>query len=131
LKESWLKAGNAAKANPQLILCILPNTSVPLYSEIKRVSDTVIGVPTQCVQSKHIADAKKQYCANVCLKVNMKLGGMNLFLSSPQIPFITSRSTIFMGADVTHPGPGDTNRPSITVLCASMDARASRYCSAI
>ncbi|OBZ91340.1 Protein argonaute 1 [Choanephora cucurbitarum] len=131
LKEAWLKAGNAAKANPQLIVCILPNTGVPLYAEIKRISDTVIGVPTQCVQSKHVADAKKQYCANVCLKVNMKLGGMNLFLSPPQIPFIAQRPTIILGADVTHPGPGDMNRPSIAALSASMDARASRYSSAI
>ncbi|KAG1056148.1 hypothetical protein G6F46_003280 [Rhizopus delemar] len=131
LKEAWLKAGNAAKANPQLILCILPNTGTPLYAEIKRISDTVIGVATQCVQSKHIADAKKQYCANVCLKVNMKLGGMNLFLPPPQIPFIAQRPTIVFGADVTHPAPGDMNRPSVAALCASMDARASRYASAI
>ncbi|KAF7723040.1 Eukaryotic translation initiation factor 2C [Apophysomyces ossiformis] len=131
LKEAWLKAGNAAKANPQLILCILPNTGVPLYAEIKRISDTVIGIPTQCVQSKHIADAKKQYCANVCLKVNMKLGGMNLFLSPPQIPFISQRPTIIMGADVTHPAPGDMSRPSVAAVTASMDARASRYASAI
>lgn len=40
LKEAWLKAGNAAKANPQLILCILPNTGTQLYAEIKRISDT-------------------------------------------------------------------------------------------
>ena len=40
LKEAWLKAGNASKATPQLILCILPNTGVPLYAEIKRISDT-------------------------------------------------------------------------------------------
>ncbi|KAI7870721.1 Piwi domain-containing protein [Spinellus fusiger] len=131
LKEAWLKAGNAVKANPQLIFCILPNTGVPLYAEIKRISDTVIGIPTQCVQSKHIADAKKQYCANVCLKVNMKLGGMNLFLSPSQIPFIAQRPTILFGADVTHPAPGDMNRPSVAALTASMDARASRYASAI
>ncbi|RCH92328.1 Eukaryotic translation initiation factor 2C [Rhizopus azygosporus] len=131
LKEAWLKAGNAAKANPQLIFCILPNTGTQLYAEIKRISDTVIGVATQCVQSKHIADAKKQYCANVCLKVNVKLGGMNLFLPPEQIPFIAQVPTIVFGADVTHPAPGDMNRPSVAALCASMDARASRYASAI
>ncbi|SAM03101.1 hypothetical protein [Absidia glauca] len=131
LKEAWLKAGNAAKAQPQLIFCILPNTGVPLYAEIKRVSDTVIGIPTQCVQSKHIADAKKQYCANVCLKVNMKLGGVNLFMDAPQIPFISSKPTIVFGADVTHPAPGDMNRPSVAALTASMDSFASRYASAV
>lgn len=111
----------------------------------------MIGIPTQCVQSKHISDAKKQYCANVCLKVNMKLGGMNLYLSPPQIPFIAQRPTIVLGGDVTHPAPGslrlfffrfkdgwsncvmigDTNRPSVAAVTASMDARASRYASAI
>ncbi|GAB5586216.1 hypothetical protein Unana1_01116 [Umbelopsis nana] len=131
LKEAWLKAGNAAKAAPQLIVCILPNTGVPLYAEIKRISDTVIGVATQCVQSKHIHEAKKQYCANVCLKVNLKLGGMNSFIVPQQIPFISQRPTIIFGADVTHPAPGDMNRPSIAALCASMDARASRYASSI
>jgi hypothetical protein len=106
LKQAWLKAGNTAKAQPQLILCILPNTGVPLYAEIKRVSDTVIGVASQCVQSRHTMQAKKQYCANVCLKMNVKLGGMNSFLNPTQIPFITERPTILMGADVTHPAPG-------------------------
>ncbi|CAO3703942.1 unnamed protein product [Rhizopus stolonifer] len=131
LKEAWLKAGNSAKANPQLILCIVPSQRVPLYGEIKRISDTIIGVPTQCVMSKHVADAKNQYCANVCLKVNLKLGGMNSFLLPDQIPFIAQRPTIVFGADVTHPGAGDMNSPSIAALCASMDARASRYSSCI
>ena len=61
----------------------------------------------------------------------MKLGGMNLFLSPPQIPFISARPTIILGADVTHPSPGDMNRPSVAAVTASMDARASRYASAI
>ncbi|CAO3646958.1 unnamed protein product [Cunninghamella blakesleeana] len=82
------------KYKPQLILCILPNTGVQLYAEIKRVSDTVIGIASQCVQSKHIYDPKKQYCANVCLKVNQKLGGTNVVLekkkslSFPKFPLL-------------------------------------------
>ena len=129
----------------------------PGIAEIKRVTDTVIGVASQCVQSKHTIQAKKQYCANVCLKMNVKLGGMNSFLSPSQIPFITDRPTILMGADVTHPSPGklcnslifshevfkylyysyylknsgERERPSIAALCASMDAKASRYAASI
>jgi len=53
LKKAWLKAGNTAKAQPQLLLCILPNTGVPLYAEIKHVTDTVLGVPSQRIQRKH------------------------------------------------------------------------------
>ncbi|KAI8099370.1 Piwi domain-containing protein [Halteromyces radiatus] len=130
LKEAWLKAGNAAKAKPQLIFCILPNTGVPLYAEIKRICDTVTSVASQCVQSKHIADPKKQYCANVCLKVNMKLGGINLFMDGSQIPFISRKPTIVFGADVTHPS-GNTDRPSIAAVTASMDAHASYYASTV
>ncbi|CAG8629736.1 19317_t:CDS:10, partial [Gigaspora margarita] len=131
LKTAWLRAGNAAKAQPQLIVCILPNTGVPLYAEIKRVTDTVIGIASQCIQSRHMLQAKKQYCANVCLKINVKLGGMNVFISPTQIPFITDRPTILMGADISHPSPGDPSRPSIAAICASLDAKASRYSAAI
>ncbi|CAI2171336.1 1168_t:CDS:2 [Funneliformis geosporum] len=131
LKQVWVKAGNMARSPPQLILCILPNTGVPLYAEIKRVSDTLIGVATQCVQSRHIFQAKKQYCANLCLKMNVKLGGMNSFIEPSQIPFVSERPTIIMGAKVTHPAPGGESRPSIAALCASMDAKASRYAASI
>jgi hypothetical protein len=133
LRQIWVKAGNLAKSKPQLILCILPNTGVPLYAEIKRVGDTVIGVATQCIQGKHMFAAKKQYCANICLKINVKLGGMNSFINPSQMPFITQRPTIIMGASVTHPAPGDqdTGRPSIAAVTASMDAKASRYVASI
>lgn len=30
LREAFTKAGNAAKAQPQLIICILPTTGVPI-----------------------------------------------------------------------------------------------------
>ncbi|RUP51640.1 Piwi domain-containing protein [Jimgerdemannia flammicorona] len=131
LKDAWLRAGNAAKAQPQLIMCVLPNTGVDLYAEIKRVTDTVIGISSQCVQSKHTYEPKKQYCANVCLKVNLKLGGMNSFLAAAQIPFIAQQPTILFGADVTHPGPGTVNKPSIAAVCGSMDSKASRYSASI
>ncbi|GBC06890.1 hypothetical protein RclHR1_07120003 [Rhizophagus clarus] len=133
LRQIWVRAGNTAKSKPQLILCILPNPGVPLYAEIKRVCDTVIGVASQCILGKHTFSAKKQYCANICLKINVKLGGMNSFINPSQIPFITQCPTIVMGASVTHPAPGDQNtgRPSIVAVTASVDAKASRYVAAI
>ncbi|GES89957.1 piwi domain-containing protein [Rhizophagus clarus] len=131
LKKAWLKAGNVAKAQPQLIFCILPNTGQDLYGEIKRVGETVIGVATQCIQGVHTNRPKKQYCANVCLKINVKLGGMNSFLVPEHIPFVTEKPTILIGADVSHPGPDDDERPSFAAICGSMDARASRYAASI
>jgi hypothetical protein len=55
----------------------LPQRTTPLYAEIKRVSDTVLGIPTQCILGKHTRRPSKQYCANVSLKINAKLGGVN------------------------------------------------------
>ncbi|ORZ26299.1 Piwi domain-domain-containing protein [Lobosporangium transversale] len=131
LRQVWQRAGNLVKSQPQLILCVLPTTGVPLYAEIKRVTDTVLGVSSQCIQSKHTRDPKKQYCANVCLKINVKLGGMNSHLAPNMLPFLTSKPTILFGADVSHPPPGDSVRPSIASLVASMDANASRYAASV
>jgi eukaryotic translation initiation factor 2C len=102
-----------------------------LYAEIKRVSDTVIGIATQCIQAKHMFAAKRQYCANVCLKMNVKLGGMNSYLSSVQLPFVSAAPTIIFGADVTHPAPSSGSNQSIAALVGSMDAQCSRYSAAI
>jgi hypothetical protein len=130
LKQAWIRAGNAANMKPQLVLCILPNTGIQLYGSIKCAGDTVIGVVTQCIQGRHMLQAGKQYCANVCLKINVKLGGTNSFLTPKQNPFLHEKPSILMGADVTHP-PHGSSRPSIAALCASMDSRASRYAASI
>lgn len=105
LKNAWIQTGNAVKSQPQLLVCILPNTGVPLYAEIKRVTDTVLGVSSQCVQMKHTRDPKKQYCSNVCLKMNVKLGGVNQHLATGMMPFLT-KPTLVLGGDVSHPQPG-------------------------
>ncbi|KAJ3021872.1 argonaute 1 [Thoreauomyces humboldtii] len=131
LIDAYMLAGQSFAERPQLVVCILPNTGVPLYAEIKRVSDTVIGVATQCIQAKHMFAAKRQYCANVCLKMNVKLGGMNSYLSNTQLPFVSERPTIIIGADVTHPAPGSPSNQSIAALVGSMDAQCSRFAAAI
>ncbi|RGB39104.1 Piwi domain-containing protein [Rhizophagus diaphanus] len=125
LKKAWLKARDKAwGVKPQLILCILPNTGSDLYAEIKRVSDTVIGVATQCVQSVHTKNPKKQYCVNICLKMNVKLGGENSFLIPEHIQFLADEPTILMGADVYHSS-------SYAALCGSVNVKASRYAASI
>ncbi|KAG0352789.1 eukaryotic translation initiation factor 2C, 2, partial [Gamsiella multidivaricata] len=130
LKSAWIQAGNAVKSVPQLLVCILPNTGTPLYAEIKRVTDTILGLSSQCLQIKHMREPKKQYCANVCLKMNVKLGGMNAHLAQG-IPFIMAKPTIIFGGDVSHPQAGDTVRPSIASLVGSMDSYAARYAATV
>ncbi|CAG8663706.1 17322_t:CDS:10 [Rhizophagus irregularis] len=132
LQKAWLKARDKAwGAKPQLILCILPNTGLYLYAEIKRISDTVIGIATQCIQSKHTNKPVKQYCANVCLKMNIKLGGENSFLIPEHIQFLVDEPTILMGASVTHPLSGNNEGPSYAALCSSVNVKASCYAASI
>ena len=139
LQAAWHAAGESVQAYPQLILCILPNTGVPLYAEIKRVGDTVLGVPTQCVQVKHTIQPKKQYCANVCLKINSKLGGVNSFIAkNPNVigdeglPWVSDVPTMIFGADVTHPAHGENRtQGSVCALVGSLDRLASRYTATV
>jgi len=46
-------------------------------AEVKRVGDTLLGVATQCVQTKNINKISIQTISNLCLKINVKLGGIN------------------------------------------------------
>ena len=101
LNDACIIAESSYSCKAQLIFCILPNIGVPLYAEIKRVSDTVLGIVTQCLQGKHILKPKLQLCANIALKINAKLGGQNSKLSSVFLPVITETPTIIFGADIS------------------------------
>ncbi len=81
----------------QFLLCILPNTGAPLYNEIKRVSETELGIVTQCIQLRHARNPKPQYCGNVLLKVNVKCGGVNSVVDRGSLPVIPEVPTIVIG----------------------------------
>ena len=57
--------------------------SVTWTEQVKLSSDVHLGVPSQCVVSKNagigfrLQRSRDQYIANVALKVNAKLGGVN------------------------------------------------------
>ncbi|KAG0027885.1 Eukaryotic translation initiation factor 2C [Podila clonocystis] len=131
LKEHYAVTRSKFGKMPEMLVCVLPNTGAPLYAEIKRVTDTVLGVASQCLQMRPVKNPRVQYCANVCLKMNAKLGGNNSALHKDEALFITDVPTILIGADVSHPGPGDTERPSIAAMVASMDSMVSRYATSI
>jgi eukaryotic translation initiation factor 2C len=91
-----------------LMLCRLIGT-------IKRFCDSVAGIPSQCMLIKFLHQQKgvAQYCANLWLKINSKLGGMNSVLTD-QLPLM-DKPTILFGADVTHPsGMASKNKDSRT-----------------
>ena len=80
-------------------------------------------------------------------RLNVKLGGVNSVPEPRDVSFLTDSAnpTIVMGrhylaatilfiqfqsgADVMHPAPGSTDRPSFTALVGSIDNSAVRYVS--
>uniref|UniRef100_A0A8C1TFE7 EIF2C 3 n=1 Tax=Cyprinus carpio TaxID=7962 RepID=A0A8C1TFE7_CYPCA len=117
-------------AGLQLIIVILPGKT-PVYAEVKRVGDTLLGMATQCVQVKNVVKTSPQTLSNLCLKINVKLGGINNILVPHQRPSVFQQPVIFLGADVTHPPAGDSKKPSIAAVVGSMDAHPSRYCATV
>ncbi|RWS17692.1 protein argonaute-2-like protein, partial [Dinothrombium tinctorium] len=110
----------------QLVVVVLPGKT-PVYAEVKRVGDTVLGMATQCVQAKNVNKTSAQTLSNLCLKMNVKLGGINSILVPNIRPKVFNEPVIFLGADVTHPPAGDNKKPSIAAVVGSMDAHPSRY----
>ena len=58
-----------------------------LLAEVKRVGDTLLGVATQCVQTKNINKISIQTISNLCLKINVKLGGINSIIV-PEMKYV-------------------------------------------
>ncbi|XP_065869022.1 protein argonaute 5-like isoform X1 [Euphorbia lathyris] len=121
--ECEAKLANQEKARLQLLIIILPDFTGS-YGTIKRICETELGIVSQCCQPKQALRLDKQYFENIALKINVKVGGRNSVLSDAiqrRIPLVSDRPTIILGADVTHPSPGEDSSPSIAAVVASMD----------
>lgn len=92
----------------------------------------MLGLATQCIQSKNVVKLTPQTLSNLCLKINVKLGGVNNILVPSLRPAnVFNEPVIFIGADVTHPPTGDKSKPSIAAVVGSMDAHPSRYAATV
>ncbi|KAF7365497.1 Argonaute-like protein [Mycena venus] len=116
----------------QLLVVVLPEGGNDIYTNVKHFGDIIKGVATQCLKSSKCFRANPQYYANVCLKINVKLGGINTIPDPSSVSVLTDQynPTIIMGADVIHPAPGSDGRPSFTALVASVDSNAAKYIAA-
>ncbi|KAH9951622.1 argonaute-like protein [Amylocystis lapponica] len=114
---------------PDLIVVVLPENGADIYQAVKHFGDVSAGVATQCLKSMKCSRAKPQYYANVCLKINVKLGGINTIPDPRSVSILTDphNPTIVMGADVIHPAPGSDGRPSFTALVANVDSDTAKY----
>ncbi|KAA8894920.1 Piwi domain-containing protein [Sphaerosporella brunnea] len=101
--------------------------SSALYSAVKYLGDIKFGIQTICsVLDKFQSNEKgqDQYVANLLLKFNLKLGGINhrAVLGMPPGHKFDPTGTMIMGADVTHPGPASVpDSPSIAAVVGSCD----------
>ncbi|KAH9197843.1 hypothetical protein AeNC1_000210 [Aphanomyces euteiches] len=108
---------------PRIVFCVNGGGDPIAYGDLKRASDVVFGIPSQCMLLKHVRPKKAQYIANLMLKVNMKLGGMNSICRG-ELPK-TDRPMVILGCEVAH--PVDKNKPSIATCVATMDRYAIQH----
>ncbi|KAJ2343044.1 hypothetical protein GGF43_005792, partial [Coemansia sp. RSA 2618] len=113
---------------PQMLLIMLQSTNTHVYQTVKNCAYTTLGIQTQCMQARHAEKKSPQYCANLCLKINAKLGGTNQGLTPSHLQkLLHHKPTLFLGCDVTHPAPGEQFKPSIASVVGSTDFMGLRY----
>ena len=75
-------------------------------------------------------DGGANYFANVLLKVNLKLGGINHCFGEDieALDTLSNVPTMFVGIDVSHPAPNSMlNAPSVASVVASQDRYYCQY----
>ncbi|KAJ9638413.1 hypothetical protein H2199_007101 [Coniosporium tulheliwenetii] len=133
---------------PSLVLVILPRVDTKLYNRVKLQGDIRKGIHTICVVGSKFAkigkDDNVQYFANVALKFNLKLGGINQSLEKPpekpksgkkppqperhKLGLISEGRTMVIGVDVTHPSPTSASTtPSVAGMVASVDKHLAQW----
>lgn len=114
--------------SPSLILGILYTKDTALYNTVKQVCDVRCGVRNVNVQAEKLQAAQDQYCANVGLKINLKLGGANQSLRNSDLGIFADGKTMLVGLDVTHPSPGSAkSAPSVAAIVASVDSALAQW----
>lgn len=115
----------------RFLLVVLPGKDIPLYSRIKRIGDVELGISTVCVINDNFCDTRNrvtQTYANVALKVNLKLGGINHKVTGENLGIINEKKTMVVGIDVTHPSPGsEEGCPSVAAMVASKDEKLGQW----
>ncbi|KAK9101079.1 hypothetical protein Scep_024509 [Stephania cephalantha] len=106
---------------PQFLLCLMPERKTcTIYGPWKKKALAEVGIPSQCIGPNR--KPNMAYYANVLLKINAKLGGLNSLLSVehvPSIPLVSKIPTIILGMDVSHGSPGHSDTPSIAAVVSS------------
>nr|XP_019005135.1 uncharacterized protein I203_01979 [Kwoniella mangroviensis CBS 8507]OCF68596.1 hypothetical protein I203_01979 [Kwoniella mangroviensis CBS 8507] len=116
---------------PQLIVIVVPSKESGLYQAIKRIATNELTKPvvTQIMLSARfkIERGLSMYLSNVSMKIHSKLGGVT---HAVPIPSSIDKTTMLIGADVTHPPPAGKDKallPSIAVSVAAVNGDNNMY----
>jgi eukaryotic translation initiation factor 2C len=120
-----------------------------MYERLKKNNECRFAMVSQMLNVTHVQKAAPQYCSNVCMKLNAKLGGttckvadkpgtkpffqvktMIIGKSSIRPVGLIVTNFILPGADVSHPTPGSP-QASMAALTMSMDQLACRYAAGV
>ena len=118
------------RPKPKIVLVMLSNGDRHVYSGLKHLCDVFLDVATVCVHAGKIRKEKGQlqFFANVALKFNIKLGGVNHELAERNMAWLNAEPTMLVGMDVTHPGVGTVRgTPSVAAVVASTDRRMGQF----
>lgn len=129
IKTTFEAAGNQMNLRPQMIMVILSNKSSEIYNRVKKNCDCRWGVMSQCVQASNVMKNQPQYCSNVLMKFNCKLGGTTCAIKFKKAYFDVP--TMIIGADVSHAAPGMVDMASMAAMTVSLDKTCSRYGAAV
>jgi eukaryotic translation initiation factor 2C len=127
---------------PKLVILMLRNKDQDCYSTFKYLADMVFGfssivmVEASNVRKREWAKTGlDQYCGNLLMKANLKLGGIN-HTAEGRSAFgnIAEHlsNTLVLGAAVTHPSNGALlGCPSVAALVGSVEATGGRLLGCI
>ncbi|KAL1673578.1 Piwi domain-containing protein [Schizophyllum commune] len=124
---------------PQIVILVLPFNGDERWTEVKKYARSHLnrgvltnspaagatslfrGVATQCLKAQKSARANSQYWANVCMKINAKLGGINAIIR-PGDP-----SNLLADRNQPRRCPGSVGQSSYAAMVGSVDPDAAKY----
>jgi eukaryotic translation initiation factor 2C len=117
------------KRFPQLrILIFFIPKQDEIYHELKTVAELRNGLVTQCIsQDNERKCTQPAFVANVMLKINAKVQGVNVVLEAKSRPVLLNKCTMIVGLDVTHPAPADKLSQSIAACVGTYDRDFTKY----
>jgi eukaryotic translation initiation factor 2C len=113
----------------QLVLVVKQDIATNDYNRIKMIGDTILGIPTQCAVQENVENPREVYCQNMMLKINAKLGGVNMRVRPQSFEnHVGDSPWMVVGADLSHaPAADSQDGASVTACVATMDRSCSSH----